>query len=560
MTMGFLRDLDEKGIRSAIKVEFFRSRTFRDLLVISIAVLAATIPFSGRGLFIDDHAVYDVAVRERPSFFNIYDYSDSGQPQTGWDGITTPNEYNPFVYFFVVSLADKAFGGRIWAIHILFAFFALIGCVAFYFLAREFIKGPLWASLLFAFSPCFLVTANALLADSLLSTFFVGGLCLFFPGFKSENKLLLLSAAVVAGLTPMVKYNGYLAWILIVLWILLKKRLDFFLNYYWFFLIALIPSMGWYVWNKIFYGASHMGGVMNAVISLPGWQTVFMAVLFVCGTAPFVIFSPAIIRLKSLMASFFLWLPLFLFMISPWGGFKPITSIIASMLVCSAAGFSYALWKQKKIFQDAKFTYLLSWVVLGFFSLIFQLEWVAGRYVVVLLPAAVLLFCALWENFCFGRGKLLVRVKYITVLPVLFFGLLCASADYSQAKADQKFAEKISGIEYFKYFGDKFYSQHAFSALGNYISPHGWRPYLDVEELTPGSLVVLQERTMSARFQRYPKEKSKLVDIIEIPALHRFRLVDIPSEACFYGSIWGFLPFTVVNRSYWEKYYILQIL
>jgi len=461
---------------------------------ISIIALIAFLPFINRPLFIDDHAIFQQA--ESLSTRLATPYSTYPE-QLGWTPGHDVGEDNPPIFFYLLALLIRTLGPTLWKIHLVLFSIHLLGLWAFYGLAKRFTQYPQWATLCWLFTPHYFVTAQSLLVDSfLIDLFLLAMFCL--------TQRWMLMGALLLGIVPLIKYTGLLSWPIAGLWILLRKERN---SRDWiYFLIPIALFASWMLWSRSIYGHDHFTAVARSRMTWPGLSNYLVLGRFWIGTTPIVLVG--LIGLSQI----------------------------------------------KQINREIVF--LASWLVLGLVGLSFALPWVCARFLVIIGPPSVLLSIVIMENVF---PKLLDRftIRFIVLLPIIVLSLLLAQIDYAQARNDVAIAQQANQwLDNHPAIGNYYYPAAALGGLSYYLNKAHWQAIEPAKIVQTGSYVLLPTRTLPSLF--WPKlDRAHILERWDYNTWNPLRVLDNPSGAGFYGSIWGALPFSF-SKGPVETYLIVR--
>ena len=448
-----------------------------------LACVALWLPFVGRSLFIDDHAHFREAVERglRPG-------TPYAQEGLGWKKGQSPGEANPPLYFYVVGAATRLVGVDTWKIHILLLPLHLFGLGAFFVLARRWTRHPLWASLLWLTTPHFWVTTNSLLLDAWLAPLFLVGLALWIDGWETNSKSRLAVGALFLGLTPLVKYTGFLAWAVAGVWTMGERKQPFTRR--WLFILIPVGMMGaWLIWSGTIYGRSHL--TATAATSVAPFDSG---------------------RLWTLLVFFFLSTP---------------TAILG------AAAFRPASPR------DRIDGLLLLWIAVGLAGLLWARGWVCARYFVIVGPAAVLLSVRAMERVHWAGSKIF-RAATLGLLAT--GGAAVAAADFFQARVDFLAARDLEAArKILEPNSVGRYPGALLSGLSYYLPDDRWKPINPGETPAPGEVAALPGRQLPKAFRPNVEGLRPAASFIYRSPIP-IRLQDGPTGAGWYGSIWGKHP------------------
>jgi hypothetical protein len=337
------------------------------------------------------------------------------------------------------------------------------------------------------------LTANSLLLDSLLAPFFLIGLWGWISGWENRSCRRLAVGALFLGLTPLVKYTGYLAWGVAGLWTVLNGRARD-RRALWG-LIPLALSAAWMAWSGRVYGGSHLAATAAA------------------SAAPFD-FS----RLRDLLVFFLVSTPV--------------------ALVGLAAVRPGRSW-------DRVDALLLAWLGAGLAGLLFARGWVCARYFVVVGPAAIFLSVRLLENARWAESRAF-RAAALGILAAS--GAVLAAADYFQARVDKNAARDLESARKANAPDAKgCYPAALLSGLSAYLPPDRWRPLDPGEKPSAGDVAAIPLRQLPRAFGPDVGDMRPAASFSYRSPLP-VRLQDGPTGAGWYGSVWGHRPLSLTTE------------
>ena len=527
-------------------------KTRTSIAAILLFGLIAWLPFIRRPLSVDDHPIYQQAVYLSHDLSRPYQVAVRGM---GWTRGNTPSENNPPLYLYAQALVVRAFGEAEWKAHTLQMIFNFIGVFAFFFLARRFTRYPLWSTLIWIFTPHFLITSNAILVDALLPAIMLLALLAWIRGWEDHHPLVLAIAAVLLGLVPLVKYTGFLAWAVAAGWTLWQG--NSLRDRRWlYFLIPVAIFSGWMLLSARIYGASHVTKVAGGSMVRPSLFAAVEILEFLSGTTWIVALSAVIsakhdpkigvIGIVGLMA--FTGLALIF-------GFPSVVAFQAGLW--AALSFVWIVSAVPFIRRSSGDGFLMGWVMLGLAGLWVARGWFCARYLVIVGPAIIWLTV----NLLHDRVPTLIGsalFRNTTVAVLMAAALAMQQADYRRAVIDRRMAETLDDwISARPDHGAAYYPADSLSGLGFYLDKTGlWKPAEPEMRLERNDFCVAPERTVPLRF--LPKMSAPMVvEKIEIRSRNPFRTFDFRGGAGFYGSIWAPLPFSF-SRDPVEVFYIFR--
>ena len=180
-------------------------RDHKDRLVLSLAVAALVLPFSGKAMHIDDVVYWGLA--RMLAARGLRFYGDAFP----WFGEAIPvalASRPPLIPLFLAAFQSA--GGSLWlpVLHAFFSLFALAAAIAVYSLARRFTRRPLLAALLVVACPAFLVSAHDLMADVPSLAFFLAAAAAFIRDGEAEGRRPSRAAAAWTALAFLSAYQN----------------------------------------------------------------------------------------------------------------------------------------------------------------------------------------------------------------------------------------------------------------------------------------------------------------------------------------------------------------
>jgi 4-amino-4-deoxy-L-arabinose transferase-like glycosyltransferase len=223
------------------------------IVFLSILVVISALPFLNQSVHIDDPLFIQVA---RNIINNPLDPYGSimnwlGKPEKMFDFFS-----NPPLFSYYLAAVISIWGENESAMHFACIPFALMTGIGMFFLSRRF-NAPAFASALFlVLSPIFFTMSHTLMPDVAMCGFTICGVLFFILGFDGDRLLYVILGAFLAGLAPLIRYNGLIAPVLIMFYIVLHFRKNK-IKYSFSLLIPALLFAGWNVFTLNKYGAMH---------------------------------------------------------------------------------------------------------------------------------------------------------------------------------------------------------------------------------------------------------------------------------------------------------------
>jgi hypothetical protein len=542
-----------------------------------LLALALALPFLGRAYFVDDHYHLQMAEGLLRHPARPYDFlaDDDGVANAGWERGKPPRMVNPPLHHYLMSVLLKvsgdpflgpspenpAAGRRIWVVRLGMAAFSALSVLFIGLLARRFLVPPGPAMALAALTPAFWLSSYALLIDSTMLVFFLGGLVSWVEGVKGRRPGLLVLSGVLMGATILTKYTGAFVVFLALLYWLLEGDAEGRRNPRQLaaLLLPVVAVALWSWWNTVTYGAPHLSESSKRVMQSFAWSHVLTFLTFLGGVFIFPLGawgwasrrSPRFFLAAGTVASIS-----GAVLATPWGGFSLFQGYLMSFLVFGGTLFLAEI--SLIISRGGRKTdfFLLAWLLLGTAQMICVMQWVAARYYLTILPPAVLLFLRALQEDTRHFPRAFSRRSALWGGALFLAAAAMSRADFSQAGTSRLIALDtardgwVASGRACYYLGDSFSSSHLRYA--------GWRPAFQDTPLKPGDLVLHQEVVMPRWWFRVGANHFRLVKTYDYPSRFPVRVMDNRGAAGFYASAWGALPFTF-SRGPLERFLLLEV-
>jgi len=525
----------------------------------ALLVIFALLPFSNKPFFIDDYYHYLMARGIINNPLRPYDFlsDDDGHDNPAWEYGALPRMVNPPLTHYCLALVIRIFGKTERAAHIGFMFFAVASALLFLFISEKFLSPPypLIAALLFAFNPVFWITSNGLMLDSVKLTFYLASLASLISATEKNNSWLLPAlAGFFMGLAILAKYTAFS--VIPVSFIYLVMFDDKWKKKLFVFAVPFLMLFLWSWWNIRAYGSPHLTSALKRTVSTSMDLKILVAMVFFSGGLIFVSgIVPAFISsfknyktILALSAVIFLggvWL-----FSSPVGGFSFTHSILLSLWVVASTDFLVAVGSLWRNF-DKKDRFLAAWFILVFITMLPAMSWTAGRYFMVLIPPAALLFVRMVCLVLPSQNQQKSLLASTTVITFIM-GLLLAVTDYTQAGVYKKIRSDLNsdGVR------PAYFKSDIFSGITGYLKSDGWRIVVPGEDvLKPGDLFLIGYISTPVAWIKEPEIQGRLelIKVYEYKTKLPFRVLSVPDSAGFYATCWGALPWSV-SRLPLERY------
>lgn len=189
-------------------------------MVIIAYTLILTLPFSNKAYHIDDAAylyIADQIIKDplRPYSFTV----EWGNSAKSAIALNNP----PLISFYIASIS-WLFARSETVLHLFYLIFPITAGIAFYFVAKRFIKFPLIATLLLVSTPTFLVNSHNLMFDVPIMSFFLLSVLLFMHGVDHSKHKYLFAGSMIAGFGYLAKPTGAVVIPLLALYCFIRKK------------------------------------------------------------------------------------------------------------------------------------------------------------------------------------------------------------------------------------------------------------------------------------------------------------------------------------------------
>jgi 4-amino-4-deoxy-L-arabinose transferase-like glycosyltransferase len=224
-----------------------------EIALLSIIIVVSALPFLNQPVHIDDPLFLQTA---RNIINNPLDPYDSvtnwrGKPEKLFDFFS-----NPPLFSYYLAVIITIWGESERALHLACIPFALVAGIGMFFLSRRFGAPAFTSALFLVLSPVFFTMSHTLMPDVAMCAFAICGILFFIRGYDGNSPLSLILGALLAGVALLLRYNGLIASVLILLYIALHFRKDKIK----YSISLFIPAMLFAAWNLFTlkkYGTMH---------------------------------------------------------------------------------------------------------------------------------------------------------------------------------------------------------------------------------------------------------------------------------------------------------------
>lgn len=532
-------------------------KTLISIALITIALLALTVPFCNKAFHIDDPLFIWMAKHIHSHPFDPYGFS------VVWYYIKTPLYVTmnnpPLVSYYIAAVAHLSGWGEK-GLHLAFLVPAIFVAIGTYLLGRRFSSHPLFASALALSTPVFLISCTNIMADITMLGFWIWAIYLWIRGVEENRHTLLLFAVLFAILCYLTKYYGMAILLLMFVFAFIKKRRFGLWTIY--LSLSLIPLVLYQVFTKAVYGRGLLSCAARDAICRISAQKILtqtaLGLVFFGGCLLTLVFFLAVLSDKKtffIQAAIFAVLIIFILpLYSQFGWLQAAESCLFAWLGINLIIFTLSeMWKKRR---DAEIVTLALWVIITFCFASFINWCVTGRSILPAIPAVSILLVRRIE--CrFKQRSLAFRRLWLLMVPAVIISLGIVYADYTLANTARTAAIRICAdykdsarkIWFEGHWGFQYYME----ASGAYPAEADKAAL----EFKPGDILVVPENN-SNLFPLAPDMMASLVETIKLEPFGYTSTINRFLHTAFYSGTGVSLPF-VFGAIPPEHYYILRI-
>ncbi len=463
----------------------------------------------------------------------------------------------PFLFLYISLI--KVITGQlsVLILHICYLPFSLLAGICFFLLAKRFSRMYLYITLLFLFTPVFMVISHGLMSDLPMLALFLAALAAYIYGLDGNKRGLLALSSVLSALTVLCSYQGLFLLFLLYLYTLLNRS-----RKKTFILVSILPLcllLAWLLYVRQVTGKFHISAALywtghnylfssarivdcftGSICSLGG-VTIFPLSLFFLPwkfrkrTGLYLISIVVTIYFLFSRAAGYLPESKLAFFIFFLAGFLITSRIIVNTVTILKKKGSLLLRLRKR--KDEAF--LAIWYLSFLALLIMLLPHGIPRYLLPLSFPLITIGMIGFEKSAGRRGPKIFLG--LTLIFTLGTGILVSRVDYQNAWINARAAEDIS--ERFREEGVDI----TFTAdLGfrYYLEKNGHRYLLsNISHLNPGEILVEPGNYLKGAISPELKQNLELVERLEYPVSPFLTLMSRADRADFYGQYYGFLPY-----------------
>ena len=237
-----------------------RNKTVILTVLLSFVTVLLVAPFAGKAFHIDDPMYLWTAKRILQSPLDFYGF------KVNWYGIEEPMSTvmkNPPLVSYYLALAGLLFGWGEIAMHLAMIVPAVLVVLGIFFLARLLCRSPVEAALISLLTPVFLVSANTVMCDVFMLSFWVWAVLLWVVGLEKNRYSYLAISAFLTVAAALSKYPGVALIPLLFAYSLFKKRR---LGSWALFFAIPILALGFYQW---YTATLYAKGLLTAAADFP---------------------------------------------------------------------------------------------------------------------------------------------------------------------------------------------------------------------------------------------------------------------------------------------------
>ncbi len=267
-----------------------RHQVHRDLAILVVMVAVCAVPFLDQPFHMDDNFYLDMArnARIHPLYPNDVPYVFEGRGLPDMGSHSHPPLQTYFLAVLQIFLGEGP--GREWMYHLCSLFFPLLAVLAFYFVAARFLERPLWASMVFACCPLFLVMQHTLMTDVPTLAFWLAAIAFFLWATDRKSCVFYAAGSLFQFASMFTSYQSAVLVPLLAAY-LWRKRAPargwlflvpaplamaawFVVNYYHYHRWLLVDTVGW-VGSRHATTASMLWTKLLAIAEYQGWLILF---------------------------------------------------------------------------------------------------------------------------------------------------------------------------------------------------------------------------------------------------------------------------------------------
>lgn len=438
--------------------------------------------------------------------------------------------------------------------HLAFLVFPLLCAFSMHSLAKRFSPFPTAATVFLLLAPAFVVNAHNVMTDIPMLAFSLAALALFVSGADQEDRRKLILAGIFAGLAMLTRYVAVLLIPLFAAYTLVHKKK--WSGAAFSFAAAAIVFGAWCVQNLAVHGQLHviasaryyaayytdysfrfkdiLAKLVSDLAGLGGTEVILIALLIIL----FARVRSLVLCVISLAAS------ALLVVVNPFGienlasystpeksllvFFVALGVLLLLLVLVSGGSASESTGSDK---EDRRF--LSFWLLLTFAGAVVVLPFGTVRYMIPVLPPALLLAARRLKNPSRAAGA------WATVAAVLMLasGLVLGAVDFQFAEAYKQQALSLNDIRSHRWFiGEWGFRYYMEENGGTYLLSTNNSP-------VAGDVIVRPRIAGQHEFSPDLRARIRLRETKDIYGRLPVCLLNPEAKAGFYAHGFGFLPF-----------------
>ncbi len=511
-------------------------KDIRSLFIIAAVTLILLLPFLSKPFNMDDPFYIKMAQQIvhdplRPYSFSI---NWSGELRDVWE--MREATFPPLIPYYIAGVIGL-FGLSEWVLHLCFLPFPLMAGIALFFIAKHFVRQPLFPALLCVVSPVFLVSSTGIMLDIPMLALLLAALAFLLDGVQNDRKASLFLSMCLGGLAILIKYTALIFFPLAIAYLIISRKK----KYLFALLVPLFIFGLWCLHNYLVYGEMHFFAVAGQVGKGISVHKLLAGVTFFSGCLCFPLVAFGLLEKRESYVGVLLTLCVFVFSMRL---FQEVFD--ATMFTVLATASLLFLLKVARSWRALPLFPLL-WFGMGLLMVLVLEPWVSGRYFLVLLPPAALLLATLLERSVFAHRSMLWAIVITGVV-----GGAVATADYLWARTYPAAAS---------------YMQQKGYATGYFVGHFGFQYYMEkagMEALEVEAMAVKPGYVVIALVPDPQKPDDSLFNVMQHVERKHFtsgfpvRVMNPWSRAGFYSSFWGIFPFSI-SRDSLDEFLIYRI-
>lgn len=555
---------------------------FRTISLLLVLVACSSLPFINQAFHIDDRLYLEVAEQALDNPLFPYD-----APML-FEGIRVPDgashSHLPLTAYYMALIKIITGSAEEWIFHLFFIPFPLIAVFSFHGLAGRYVKSPLTATALLVLSPVFLTLSHNLMTDIPMLSLWLLASNRYFRLINGEGKGIdwgIMAAALLGASLLSLLTAGLILLFLVGLPAFhylntgkSKDREEYRGGFFhkmriphlrvWILLLS-VPFLLWTAWYARAWVHYDRFVLANTLLHMNKRETLDLALLgtkllsFILNTGALFVFPLLAwallrkregLRIGSILAAVALVTPFIFF-----PGWELIHKLFFSLFFSSGVILLAVMIKelQKPSFSNL---FLFSWFFGILLACLLLFYSGSARYVLLALPPAILIITARLEAR-FPRGNLPVKVIMVILALSAFYSVPISWTDYSFAGTYRNAARKLCAEYQEKGRTVWFTGEWGFRY---YMTDYGAQILARNEPLAEKGDIIIKPFIASPWVTLYDgDEYTSLLEQIPARIKSPLRILDFSSEAGFYSTGWGLLPFSWTSGEHWEWFNVFEV-